>query len=1339
MVVLNISRKHTTFSLYKKRYSIWKRVTALAVILLLAVPTLMFTLNKKDAAAIPCPCSLLPANPTPTGTDTHTNGLEVGFKFRSSLSGYIVGVRFFKMAGMTGTHTGSLWDNMGNRIATATFQSETASGWQQVNFSSPVAITADTLYTASTFMANGVYAYTTNYYTSPVTNSPITAPANGTPQAADGLGQSGQGVAELSGVSLYPTNSFNSANYWVDVSFTGAPDSDPPEVSGVEPTASSTGANIGTSVSATFDIPMLSTSLTTNTFTVKDASNNAVSGNVSYNETTRVATFSPTSPLLVNTTYTATIEGGSGTVARSLDDIALASDYSWSFTTAATDSCPCSLKSRAAPIGGVTADDVSGYELGVKIVPQANGYINAIRFYKPIISTLSSHTGNIWSSTGTNLATVTFSNESEYGWQEAKLSSPLAVTKGQLYIVSYGVPDGVYQATNGAHNTTITADSLTAYATGSSQNAATGSGNSNGVFVTTAGSYPNTGSGTGTYYWIDAVFSVTSGLVTTLTPTVTQPKANAYGVQKDEPITVSFPRALDSGTVSGSTVRLFDSSNSQVAGTVSYSTANGNIISFDPAADLTNGERYTARLSASIADPAGMTLGSEYSWSFTVGSQLSSDPTAGPGGPVLVVTNTATNKFSTYYAEILRAEGMNYFDTRDLSTVTAGVLGAYDVVLLAETALSQSQADMLSTWVDGGGNLVAMRPDKKLASLLGLTDVSSTRTNQYMLVDTASGPGVGIVNETMQFKGVADNYTLNGATAVATFYSNASTSTSNPAVTKRAVGSNGGTAVAFAYDLAKSVTALHQGNVAWAGQDRDGSSMVRTNDLFYGARTGDVQPDWVDLNKIHIPQADEQQRLLANLMTDVAKDRKPLPRFWYLPGDTKAAMLLAGDDHGLGNEATERVLNNWLNESPTGCSIQDWECVRASHYVYEASALTNSRAVQYDRLKQEVADHISNSNSCNDYTSFANLSNRFTTDLTTWRAKFTGLANQKTLRFHCYLLSDWDSMQKVEAANGMRYDLGYVAYPQTWLNGKSPLLTGSGMNMRFTDLDGDMIDVYQGVTNFDNTAADATQIGLLLDSALGSEGYYGIYGSHYDMSDNYHATVYTAAKSRNIPMISSRQALTWADGRGSSSFSNFTGSNGQFSFTVNAAEGAFGLRAMLPINDAGGTLSTLSAEGSTVTYQTQTVKGVQYAVFDANPGEYTATYSDYTTPNPGGGGNNGGGSSGGQSGSSGSSSTGGSTSTKKKSGGLFQNTDPDLTNLTPGTTTPQPTISEQPTPNQNGDTDKKEKEFITEAKEDGGSLVSWLIGIGGLFLLLLVLWAILAAKRRRKRDEPTWQ
>ena len=61
------------------------------------------------------------------------------------------------------------------------------------------------------------------------------------------------------------------------------------------------------------------------------------------------------------------------------------------------------------------------------------------------------------------------------------------------------------------------------------------------------------------------------------------------------------------------------------------------------------------------------------------------DPAQGPGGPILVVTS-GSSTFGTYYAEILRTEGLNAFAVADIATVTPTTLAAYDVVLLGEDA-----------------------------------------------------------------------------------------------------------------------------------------------------------------------------------------------------------------------------------------------------------------------------------------------------------------------------------------------------------------------------------------------------------------------------------------------------------------------------------------------------------------------------------------------------------------------------------------------------------------------------------------------------------------------------
>ena len=95
--------------------------------------------------------------------------------------------------------------------------------------------------------------------------------------------------------------------------------------------------------------------------------------------------------------------------------------------------------------------------------------------------------------------------------------------------------------------------------------------------------------------------------------------------------------------------------------------------------------------------------------------------------------------------------------------------------MLGEMPLSAASVAMFTTWVNGGGNLIAMRPDKQLAGLLGLTDAAATLPEAYLQVQTASAPGAGIVAETMQFHGTADRYTPSGATTVATLFSTATT------------------------------------------------------------------------------------------------------------------------------------------------------------------------------------------------------------------------------------------------------------------------------------------------------------------------------------------------------------------------------------------------------------------------------------------------------------------------------------------------------------------------------------------------------------------------------------
>jgi hypothetical protein len=593
------------------------------------------------------------------------------------------------------------------------------------------------------------------------------------------------------------------------------------------------------------------------------------------------------------------------------------------------------------------------------------------------------------------------------------------------------------------------------------------------------------------------------------------------------------------------------------------------------------------------------------------------NPNQGPGGPILVVTNGNQN-FGKFYAEILRTEGFNSFAVAEIGSVTSTVLNNYDVVILAKIPVTGTQATMFSNWVNAGGNLIAMDPGAELASLAGITQSGSSVSNGYLLVNSGTRFGAGIAATTLQFHGSAQSSTLNGATSVASLYSSATTPTANPAVTLRNVGANGGQVAAFMFDLATSIVYTRQGNPAWAGTERDGITPRRSDDMFYGPSASDPQPDWIDKTKITIPQADEQQRFLANLITEMNADRKPLPRFWYLPNQHRAAIVMSGDDHGYlyvnHGGGTAQRFDQFNSLSPAGCSLADWECVRGTSYLFTNSALTNAQAAAYQSQGFEVGLHINTlvNGNCTDYTQ-SSLEQAYTDQKAGFFAKFTSVSPLSTQRHHCIVWSDWASAAKVQAANGIRLDTSYYYWPGEWVQNTPGHMTGSAMPMRFADLDGSLIDVYQVVTQMTDESQQQYPFtpNTLLDRAIGPSEQYGVYtvNAHTDeFFMNESTTTVASAQERGVPVVSARQMLTWLDGRNNSSFGSLAFASNNLTFTVTQAAGANGLHAMLPWRSGTRFLGDLTRNGTSLSYEVVTVKGIEYAVFPAASGNYVANY-----------------------------------------------------------------------------------------------------------------------------------
>jgi len=103
----------------------------------------------------------------------------------------------------------------------------------------------------------------------------------------------------------------------------------PPTVQTIVPASGATSIATSSKVTAAFSEAMNASTITSSTFTVKQGAT-AVAGTVSYSGTT--ATFTPSAALTGGLVYTATITTGATDAAGN----AIASSYSWNFTTVAT-------------------------------------------------------------------------------------------------------------------------------------------------------------------------------------------------------------------------------------------------------------------------------------------------------------------------------------------------------------------------------------------------------------------------------------------------------------------------------------------------------------------------------------------------------------------------------------------------------------------------------------------------------------------------------------------------------------------------------------------------------------------------------------------------------------------------------------------------------------------------------------------------------------------------------------------------------------------------------------------------------------------------------------------
>ena len=443
---------------------------------------------------------------------------------------------------------------------------------------------------------------------------------------------------------------------------------------------------------------------------------------------------------------------------------------------------------------------------------------------------------------------------------------------------------------------------------------------------------------------------------------------------------------------------------------------------------------------------------------------------------------------------------------------------------------------------------------------------------------------------------------MNGAKAVANFFPE----NSSPAIVINQFGK--GRALSFLYNLPETIVLTRQGNPADAGKEMDSIPGLRAMDLFTNG--------WVDTSCNTLNHADEQMRILSSAIDQM--NNSPVPKMWYFPDTLKCLVTLNND----GEDSKEHEFEPQFNDVHA-------KGARMTLYIKEVNYVSKAWANKWRARGFEMSGHP-------DQTAHATNPgwHRMDSVYGVLNAKLRSVLDippMQTVTNHWFVWPgnydnakhDFVAQAKLEEKHGIGLDCNYAHYDNNarqkqflgsygYTQGN---YTGSGLPMKFADIDGNIVNVYQQLNNvydqqyMENDDKDGyfNAFKGLMDRSVDSGVYSHIsvraHNNEYFFSKEPLMKMLNYANAKRIPVWTELQLLNFLKARDEAEFKNIHFQKNQLSFTIHSSySNDDQITCMLPVGHNGKKIQRMYVDGRAVNFSSHSVRGINYTLIPVTSG-----------------------------------------------------------------------------------------------------------------------------------------